>query len=757
MLDRTLQIRAYFSIFISIIIVLRERSLVALSKPRQFFFALSILLIIIFPSFIYAETISFQDLPEALEQELSNDGLSVTSGAPLKAMIDDPNPSSLRRIPLPPEYSMDPSTATSTLNISYIAGGSTDKWGEPCSTFPTQARTVFTAAANVWANILNSDVPIQIKACWATNMGSSSILGYSGGGTLHRDFSGATRAGTFYSGSLANSLNGSDLSPTNEDMHITYNSAFDWYYGTDGNTPVAQHDLFSVVLHEIAHGLNFSGGMYVSGSTGYWYNYPYPNIYDTFMRDGSGNSLISAYSHGTSALGSVLRSNNLYFHGTNAMAVNGNSRVKIYAPSTWSGGSSYSHLDYNTFNNTSQQLMVYAISAGEAIHDPGTITKGLLNDLGWDQSSEITCTNLSSGVSVNVDLLQNEKKCYIINVSAKALGLNLTLNNISTDLDLYTNFASPATQSSWDCRPYEGGTGEEICNHPSPSSGDWYVMVHGSSAGSGRLTANIVNCTLPPSQPSSISYPSTITEGTFSVSWPTVSGATSYVLQRANNPAFNSPTTVYIGPSTTISESRLKKGEYYYRVSARNGCGSSLFRAGGVINITVGYVFPWMIFTPAISKPPALAAPPLWGADNAICCSGGWASFNLSSGGTTKHAVLQSCSSTAASWEGFQETAVGIKGFSWNLTSANCGSSRGSFNFTLQAAKAYIFYSSWTGSGVEIRVIIYDNNTRESSKEVFDQQMGFSTKENQSIADELITTIPILTPTGFSKGQCIVK
>lgn len=65
------------------------------------------------------------------------------------------------------------------------------------------------------------------------------------------------------------------------------------------------------------------------------------------------------------------------------MAANGNQRVKMYAPSTWSSGSSYSHLDYNTFNGTSNQLMVFAVSAGESVHDPGAVTKGLLEDLGW--------------------------------------------------------------------------------------------------------------------------------------------------------------------------------------------------------------------------------------------------------------------------------------------------------------------------------------------------------------------------------------
>ena len=65
------------------------------------------------------------------------------------------------------------------------------------------------------------------------------------------------------------------------------------------------------------------------------------------------------------------------------MAANGNQRVKMYGPSTWWSGSSYSHLDYATFNNTPNQLMVYAISPGESVHDPGAVTTGLLEDLGW--------------------------------------------------------------------------------------------------------------------------------------------------------------------------------------------------------------------------------------------------------------------------------------------------------------------------------------------------------------------------------------
>jgi hypothetical protein len=126
--------------------------------------------------------------------------------------------------------------------------------------------------------------------------------------------------------------------------------------------------------------MSYSGG---SGSWGFATGYP--TIYDTFTRDGSGNQLIntSVYPNPSTALGSALTSDNIWFHGSNAMAANVGVRVKMYAPSTWSSGSSYSHLDYTTFNNTVNQLMVYAISSGESIHDPGPVTKGLLKDLGW--------------------------------------------------------------------------------------------------------------------------------------------------------------------------------------------------------------------------------------------------------------------------------------------------------------------------------------------------------------------------------------
>jgi hypothetical protein len=171
-------------------------------------------------------------------------------------------------------------------------------------------------------------------------------------------------------------------------MHITYNSGFSWYYGTGGLPPAGTYDLVTVAAHEIAHGLNFSGLAQYSGGMGSYGYDGSPNVYDTFMESGGGTKL-TAYTNPSPALGSLLTSNDLWFTGSNANAANGG-RVKMYAPSTWSGGSSYAHLDYSNFAGTVNSMMVYAVSSASAQHNPGPVTKGLLKDLGWVLAGETT-------------------------------------------------------------------------------------------------------------------------------------------------------------------------------------------------------------------------------------------------------------------------------------------------------------------------------------------------------------------------------
>jgi len=336
-----------------------------------------------------------QQPPEFAElgPTFTEEGFIIDEPVQRLVLIADENPTK-QSIQIPLDESIDLSTKGAGFDITYVASGGNDEWGEPCLSFPSEAMNAFNYAANIWASTITSNVPITIRACWA-DLGSTSILGYSGGYYVYKNFSGAPYSNTYYASSLANALSGTDLGPGYYDMHITYNTNFSWYFGTDANPVSGTMDFVTVAAHEIAHGLNFSGSATYSGGTGSFGIDGYPMVYDIFMRDGSGN-LLTSYSSPSTALGVLLTSDNLWFHGSNAMAANSDSRVKIYAPTSWSSGSSYSHLDYNTFASTVNNMMVYAITYGTANHNPGPVTTGLLKDLGWQGAVSIPTGVLAS-------------------------------------------------------------------------------------------------------------------------------------------------------------------------------------------------------------------------------------------------------------------------------------------------------------------------------------------------------------------------
>jgi len=279
---------------------------------------------------------------------------------------------------------------SATITVNYLAGGTQDTFSNDCYTWPTDAKTSFNYATSIWESLINSSVPIKIDACWAEL--APGVLGQAAADGYYRrgaSFTNAPEPDTWYAVAPANALQGTDLNGTDPEMHISYNRVYNWYYGTDGQTPIDKFDFASVVLHEICHGLGFAGSMTKSASLGYWAwgsSPPLddPAIYDRFAEQGgggSGTSLLS-YGNGTLALGSALTSQDVFFDGANANAANGDTPPELYTPSTWASGSSYSHLDEG-YNSTQNALMTYSISPGESEHSPGPIALGMLEDMGW--------------------------------------------------------------------------------------------------------------------------------------------------------------------------------------------------------------------------------------------------------------------------------------------------------------------------------------------------------------------------------------
>ena len=120
------------------------------------------------------------------------------------------------------------------------------------------------------------------------------------------------------------------------------------------------------------------------------------HIYDFFVENGSGTA-ITTFTDPSPALLDQFTSNNLFWNGKKGGEANGGISPQLYAPSDWRQGSSYTHLDEDTFSaGTPNSLMTPSLGRQEAIHDPGPITLGMFEDMGWTINKAPTFTDGTS-------------------------------------------------------------------------------------------------------------------------------------------------------------------------------------------------------------------------------------------------------------------------------------------------------------------------------------------------------------------------
>jgi len=249
--------------------------------------------------------------------------------------------------------------------------------------FTEEAQIAFQAAVDIWASILDSDVVIRVEANWRTL--DQGVLGSAIWGTAYRGFDGALENDTWYPVALAEKMAGRELnSPDDADLVANFNRDANWYLGTDGNTSATETDLVSVVLHELGHGLGFVDSYNINdnnqGTVGIQ---GFPFTFDRRVEDENGVVLTTLAST-PDVLRQELTSNSVFFNSESAVANNG-SKPPLYAPSTWSGGSSIAHLDEGTFPaGDPNSLMTPQIGRNEVIHDPGQITLDMFSDMGWE-------------------------------------------------------------------------------------------------------------------------------------------------------------------------------------------------------------------------------------------------------------------------------------------------------------------------------------------------------------------------------------
>jgi hypothetical protein len=273
--------------------------------------------------------------------------------------------------------------------------------------FSAEARAAFEYALSIWATHISSPVPIRVHARWTAL--ETNTLGSAGPAYLV-SFSGQPEPNTWYPPALAAAISG-QRQPLGDgyDIVASFNSTrADWYFGTDGATPVGTYDFVTVVMHEIGHGTGMigsfrmaeadgNGGNTCSGASegqacwgyiasGAGPSQTMPIVTDRRVHDAFGSLLIdsSAYPNPSESLSGVLTAGSVYVDGPTVRLAHGDEPARLYAPSTYQPASSIAHLDEQTFPaGDPNSLMTPSLARAEAIHSPGPIFCGILSDIGW--------------------------------------------------------------------------------------------------------------------------------------------------------------------------------------------------------------------------------------------------------------------------------------------------------------------------------------------------------------------------------------
>jgi hypothetical protein len=312
--------------------------------------------------------------------------------------------------------------------------------------FSTEAQVAFQKAVDIWANLIESPVPIRILAVWQpivdSNGSTNTILGGASPWSNFANFDGAPLLATYYPVSLAEKLAGRELNSSSDpDIRAQFNSAFtNWSFRTDGAPVANQTDFISVVLHEIGHGLGITKAYDVTPTHGIISDFysPFHIPYDHFIENGNDVNLVQNFDPPSAPLRTELTSGELYFRSPLLPKNTIDNRARIYAPATFASGSSLAHLDEATYNGTPNALMTPFIGSAEVMHNPGSLVMRMLADMGW-VNTKITHTRLPNTENVSTAFVvkailsadQKDHTGAAYNYNASETKLNYTTDGTS--------------------------------------------------------------------------------------------------------------------------------------------------------------------------------------------------------------------------------------------------------------------------------------------------------------------------------------
>ncbi|CAH1001455.1 hypothetical protein LEM8419_02358 [Neolewinella maritima] len=284
-------------------------------------------------------------------------------------------------------------TKAADVAITYFQAGESLN-GRRCVDLEEGAQSAFDRAVAIWVDVLRPEQQLNIDVCFTKDLSDGTLGQASTSFIRPANSADLGNEDLFYPKAVYEQLVGSNLSGT--DMSIYFNADQFFYYGEDEfDLPAIAFDFTTLAVHELGHGLGFSGKpTYSPGNSSIGFNQGQmgdqepifiPTVFDRGVALGSAPIAIVELPAGSQTLDNALlgREGGLFFDQEQLGAfTDQEERFKLYTPDVYNRGSSYSHLD------DAKEVMYYRQRQGAFNRNPGNAA-AVMQSIGWAGQNQV--------------------------------------------------------------------------------------------------------------------------------------------------------------------------------------------------------------------------------------------------------------------------------------------------------------------------------------------------------------------------------
>jgi len=302
----------------------------------------------------------------------------------------------------------------------------------PHGSWTADAETAFLYAAAEWEDVLYSPREIKVIAYFEdlvdAHGGDASyqnVLGYASPKYSASNFTSSDpkyQTNTSYPIALADKLIDQNTHFSGLDYHIEIHmnsKNVNWHFEETYTAGPSERDFISVCMHELGHGLGFTGTCAEDGGT-ISYHATLPSPYDREIYRINGSTLLTSLASTGQPTTNFLTSDELSFNGLKARTANGSPRPEIYAPTSYNNGSSIYHWnkDYFGVPNADALMHLQAQFTNRYFHRSiGDVTEALMEDIGWTLGTSVEELGINNFIKVFPNPSNDQVKIQASNIT----------------------------------------------------------------------------------------------------------------------------------------------------------------------------------------------------------------------------------------------------------------------------------------------------------------------------------------------------